>query len=90
MPKFLPVPKAIEIVTGYRPNPSTCWRWAQFGVKGVVLRTWMLGGRRKTTIDAVEQFIAERSKPPRPRSAGDDPIREELFRELGLTDSEAE
>ncbi len=46
--KYLPVGLAIELVTGTRPHPSTCWRWSTRGCGGVVLKTWMIGGRRRT------------------------------------------
>ncbi len=61
MSKFLPVPAAIEAVTGSRPHPSTCWRWAIKGSGGRKLKTWMVGGRRCTTIPSVEEFICQRT-----------------------------
>ena len=40
-------------------NPSTVWRWAQRGVRGCVLETFSIGGRRFTTEEAFERFVAE-------------------------------
>ena len=40
-----------------RMNASTVWRWAQKGVRGVRLETYVLGGRRYTTDDAYLRFI---------------------------------
>ncbi len=40
-----------------KPHTATVWRWATRGVRGVRLQTWTVGGRRFTTIDALDQFI---------------------------------
>lgn len=55
--QYLPIPKAFEKVTGLRPNLSTCWRWRTKGCNGVILQTWMIGQRRYTTAQAVQEFI---------------------------------
>ena len=41
-----------------RPHASTLFRWHRRGVRGVRLETILLAGRRYTTRDALEQFIA--------------------------------
>jgi hypothetical protein len=41
----------------HRPHASTLARWATRGIRGIRLETWMLGGRRCTTRDAVDRFI---------------------------------
>ena len=41
-----------------RPSYSTWWRWWRKGVKGIRLRTLVIGGRRYTTESAVQEFIA--------------------------------
>jgi hypothetical protein len=61
-PKYLPIPTAVEEKTGYRPHPVTCWRWSKKGIAGVKLQTWMIGGRRLTTLEAVQQFIDSQTK----------------------------
>lgn len=44
-----------------RPHINTIRRWAGRGVRGVRLRTWLVGGRRYTSIQAIAQFIQELS-----------------------------
>jgi hypothetical protein len=90
MAVYLSVPKAIEQVTGARPHPSTCWRWAIRGVGGTQLQTWLVGGRRKTTVGAVETFIEARTEASVPKSIvasgrrrESDRVQAELDRELG-------
>lgn len=80
--KYLPVLQAIEETIGYRPDPTTGWRWSTKGRGGVKLKTWMVGGRRMTTIEAVESFIEERTKQTTPRESST--VREKLNEELGL------
>ena len=41
-----------------KPSPCTMWRWHTHGVRGVKLATNMVGGRRYTTREALEAFIA--------------------------------
>jgi hypothetical protein len=43
----------------HRPSYATWWRWSRRGVKGIRLRTLVIGGRRYTTPSAVQEFIAE-------------------------------
>jgi hypothetical protein len=57
--KLLPVPKAVELETGYRPTPSTAWRWTKKGVGGVKLETAVLGGRPVTSRKNVREFVAQ-------------------------------
>lgn len=59
---LLPVANAVEKATGYRPHPTTCSRWTRKGVGGVRLKTVMLGGRPRTRISWVEEFIAARTE----------------------------
>lgn len=81
--KFLSVPRAIEQATGYRPHPATCWRWYSIGLHGVKLDTWMLGGRRVTTEEAVLQFMVRRKESPTaPNSISS--ARKALNSELGI------
>lgn len=47
-----------------RPNFSTWWRWSTAGVRGVRLETILIGGRRYTTAQAVERFIASSNGRP--------------------------
>ena len=38
-------------------NPSTTWRWALNGVRGVRLETFNVGAKRYTTEVAIERFV---------------------------------
>ena len=78
--KFLSVVVAIEKVTGVRVSPATAWRWHSIGSRGVKLKTWTLGSRRFTTLDAVTDFIASRSASEKHEQR--DAVRKELDREL--------
>lgn len=53
------VPKRCEIPGRDGPvGVSTVWRWALRGVRGVRLRTLLVGGHRCTTADWVSDFVA--------------------------------
>lgn len=41
-----------------RPHIATVWRWINRGVRGIKLETVMIGGRRFTSREALEQFFA--------------------------------
>jgi hypothetical protein len=58
------------------PSPATMWRWALKGVDGVKLETFKIGGRRYTTAEALDRFVARLNGP---RSANEPP--ESLLRE---------
>lgn len=38
--------------------PETAWRWTLRGVRGVKLQSFVVGGRRFTTRDACDRFLA--------------------------------
>ncbi|MEQ8211044.1 MAG: DUF1580 domain-containing protein [Lacipirellulaceae bacterium] len=71
---LLPLGAAVEKATGDRPHPSTLHRWRLRGVSGVKLPTVKVGGRRKTSIEAVRRFIeattaaADGGSLPKPRT----------------------
>ncbi len=44
-----------------RPNVSTFWRWHRHGVKGVQLETVVIGGRRYTSVEALQRFVVRLS-----------------------------
>ncbi|MGV3604879.1 MAG: DUF1580 domain-containing protein [Planctomycetaceae bacterium] len=44
-------------------NVSTLWRWSQSGVKGRVLETQLIGGRRFTSVEALERFVEAINSP---------------------------
>ena len=45
------------------PSPATMWRWALKGVDGVKLETFKIGGRRYTTAEALDLFLARLNGP---------------------------
>ena len=51
------VPARWEKLTGHRPNAATVWRWHQKGRSGVRLETFVAGGRRYSTDEAILRFI---------------------------------
>jgi hypothetical protein len=44
-------------------NPSTLWRWASSGLRGVTLPLHQLGGRKFVFADEFDQFIQATTKP---------------------------
>lgn len=80
--KLMGLIEAILAVTGVRVHPSTAWRWSTKGSKGVILRTWMLGGRRVTTCEACETFIRERQEVGVESQTRQSPTRQKLETEL--------
>ena len=41
-----------------RPHISTMWRWIKRGIAGIRLETVKVGGKRFTSVEAIERFIA--------------------------------
>jgi len=56
--KLFSVPAAVELATGNRPHPATCFRWRQNGISGIRLVTLKVGGKRRTSVEAVHRFVA--------------------------------
>lgn len=54
---------------GRKASPSTCYRWSQTGVRGVVLETVQVGGTRCTSREALARFFAALSNLDSPKSA---------------------
>lgn len=54
--KPIPIGDAPKHIPG-RPHAATIWRWHQRGVRGVKLETYVCGGKRFTTIEAIRRFI---------------------------------
>lgn len=54
---FHPVPSAFEEITGHRPHPTTCCRWAKKGAAGIILPTQFVAGRRMTTLAAAAAWL---------------------------------
>jgi hypothetical protein len=52
-------------------SPCTVWRWANHGVRGpdgrvVKLRTFRVGGRTCTSVEALQEFLAALNSEPAP------------------------
>jgi hypothetical protein len=45
------------------PHTSTLIRWALRGLRGVRLETVLIGGRRYTSVEAIERFLARLNEP---------------------------
>ena len=52
----IPIAEAPKHTPG-RPHSATIWRWWQKGIKGIKLETYLCGGRRFTSKEAIERFI---------------------------------
>ncbi len=48
--------QAAGLVPG-NPHVATLWRWGNKGVGGHKLATFMVGGRRMVTLEALEDFL---------------------------------
>jgi hypothetical protein len=62
---LLTLSRAAKDVPGH-PHLSTLVRWATRGVKSVRLETILIGGRRFTSREAIQRFIARLSEPQGP------------------------
>ena len=51
------VPNWTEKQLGKRIAPSTIWRWFYRGCRGVKLDTILIGGRRYTSVEALDRFF---------------------------------
>jgi hypothetical protein len=83
---YLTLAEASHLLPG-RPHLSTLMRWAFHGVKRIRLKTFVVGGRRYTTPDAIREFIeattaAANREPP--------PVRTSRQRERDMAAAEAE
>lgn len=55
--RLITITEASQRVPG-RPGVSTVWRWISAGCRGVVLESVLIGGKRYTSQEAIERFIA--------------------------------
>lgn len=63
--QLVPIGKAYQHVPG-RPHKSTVWRWVLRGVRGRRLDTVICGGRRFTSVEAIERFCQQLTDPTGP------------------------
>ena len=50
----------IEDVPQYLPievKPRTIYKWCMAGCYGVLLRSWLIGGKRVTDEDSIQEFL---------------------------------
>jgi Protein of unknown function (DUF1580) len=91
----IPLSHARSHIPG-RPHISTLHRWSQGpGVRGRKLETFLAGGRRFTTLEAIQRFLctdnysADRAVTDRQRQKLVDAAAAELDRVLGVTPAPA-
>jgi len=58
--ELLSLPAAAKLLPG-RPHAATLYRWTRRGVRGVRLETVLIAGRRYTSREALDRFIATTS-----------------------------
>jgi len=64
--RLRPLQEAAREIPG-RPHISTVLRWCLKGIKGgIKLETILVGGKRFTSVEAIERFVARLSAPQRP------------------------
>jgi len=61
--RLRPLNRASAVVPSH-PHTSTIVRWALRGVRGHRLETVVIGGRRYTSVEAIERFISALSNEP--------------------------
>jgi hypothetical protein len=66
--QLVPISQAHQHVPG-RPHKSTLWRWILKGVRGQRLETVVAGGRRFTSVEAIERFCRNLTDPSKPTPA---------------------
>jgi hypothetical protein len=55
--ELLTLPEAARSLPG-KPHPCTLWRWRSKGIRGVRLRSTVIGGRCYVTRQALAEFVA--------------------------------
>jgi len=71
--EMIPFAAAIRLLPG-RPHISTGYRYALRGYHGIVLRTWLCGGRRFTSRVALREFIDAVTEASNSNTSNGDPI----------------
>ncbi len=54
--QLLTLTAAAKLLPG-RPNVATLWRWRTSGIRGIKLETFLFGGRRMTSREALSRFF---------------------------------
>ncbi|MBI3461447.1 MAG: DUF1580 domain-containing protein [Planctomycetes bacterium] len=73
-----------------RPDISTLWRWRQRGVRGVKLETLVVGGRRYTTVEALERFVAATTAAAGDKSTAASALSRQREREIAAAETACE
>lgn len=60
--ELLSLPEACKRIPG-RPHLATIYRWITNGVRGVVLESIAIGGKRFTSVEAIGRFVAAQNAP---------------------------
>jgi hypothetical protein len=55
--EYLPLSKAVREATGTSPHLSTILRWCTKGARGRTLAYVLIGGRKMTTVEDVNDFV---------------------------------
>lgn len=55
-----PVTEAPKYIPG-RPSLGSCWRWVLKGVGGIKLESILIGGKRFTSVEAIQRFCDRRT-----------------------------
>jgi uncharacterized protein DUF1580 len=66
--KYLTLAEACRLIPG-RPHRNTVGRWITHGYAGIILKSWRCAGKRVTTVQAIDEFLAATTgvKDPNPR-----------------------
>ena len=54
---YFSLEEARDLFPNGKVSRASLERWWRFGVRGVVLKTYMIGCRRYTTLAAIQEFI---------------------------------
>lgn len=56
--QVIPLTQAARLLPS-RPSTATLWRWMQKGARGRKLETCIIGGRRYTSVEALQRFTEQ-------------------------------
>ena len=56
---LIPLTQAAKLIPGCGVHISTLHRWRLRGIRGVRLETILIGGKRFTSVEAIDRFIAQ-------------------------------
>jgi hypothetical protein len=59
---LMSLPDACSAFPGRKVSLPTLHRWRLSGVRGIFLETVLVGGRRMTSLEAIERFLAAQNE----------------------------